>query len=48
MNGYAQALMQIPTILCDNGGYDSAELVQALKVELNSGKLTSGLNLYTG
>jgi len=27
IEGYARALRQLPTIICDNAGYDSAELV---------------------
>jgi len=27
IEAYARALRQIPTIIADNGGYDSAELV---------------------
>jgi hypothetical protein len=29
-------------------GYDSAELVQKLKVEIAEGKTTSGLNMFSG
>merc|ERR1711957_706141 len=31
MEAFAKALMQIPSILADNGGYDSAELVGSLR-----------------
>jgi len=48
IEAYARALRQIPMILSDNGGYDSAELVQDLKVELEAGNNTYGLNLFTG
>lgn len=34
IEAYARALRQLPNILADNGGFDSAELVQDLKVEL--------------
>ncbi|CAK94757.1 unnamed protein product (macronuclear) [Paramecium tetraurelia] len=40
IEAYARALRQIPTIICDNGGYDSAELIQNFK--------TSGLNMNDG
>lgn len=30
IEGFARALRQIPTIISDNGGYDSSELIQAL------------------
>jgi chaperonin GroEL (HSP60 family) len=48
IEAYARALRQLPTILADNGGYDSAELVQELKVELNHGNKTAGINMYKG
>lgn len=48
IEAYARALRQIPMILADNGGYDSAELVQNLKVEIASGNDTMGLNLFNG
>lgn len=48
IQGFARALRQIPTIISDNGGYDSSELIQALKVELKNGKLESGLNMSDG
>lgn len=48
IEAYARALRQIPTIISDNGGYDSSELIQALKVELKSGKTKSGLNMKDG
>lgn len=48
IEAYARALRQIPTILADNGGYDSAELVQKLRVAIISGHADSGLNLADG
>jgi T-complex protein 1 subunit beta len=37
MEAFATAMMQIPTILADNAGYDAAELVSQLKVAHASG-----------
>lgn len=48
IEAYARALRQLPMILADNGGFDSAELVQDLKVEIEKGNLTYGLNLFEG
>ena len=45
---FARALRQLPTIICDNAGYDSAELVANLRSEIANGKTTSGLNMWTG
>lgn len=48
IEAYARALRQLPVILADNGGFDSSELVQDLKVEIENGNLTMGLNLFDG
>ena len=48
IEAYARALRQLPHILADNGGYDSTELVQDLKVEIENGNSTAGLNLMEG
>lgn len=48
IEAYARALKQLPTIIADNGGYDSAELVQNLKVALLEGQKHSGLNMNGG
>ena len=45
---FARALRQLPTIICDNAGYDSAELVANLRSEIANGKTTSGLNMWIG
>jgi T-complex protein 1 subunit beta len=43
IEAYARALRQIPTILSDNGGYDSAELIQALRVDIVNGNKNAGI-----
>jgi len=48
VEAYARALKQLPIIISDNGGYDSAELVQNLKVALIKGDKSAGLNMNTG
>eukprot|EP00300_Choanocystis_sp_HF-7_P042875 c9546_g1_i1.p1 GENE.c9546_g1_i1~~c9546_g1_i1.p1 ORF type:complete len:556 (+),score=164.15 c9546_g1_i1:198-1670(+) len=48
MEGFARALRMIPTVLADNGGYDSAELVAELKAAHNAGNTTACLNMYEG
>lgn len=48
IEAYARALRALPTIICDNAGYDSAELVQNLLSEVYSGKTTSGLDMWKG
>ena len=39
---------QIPTILADNGGYDSSDLVTRLRAAHYEGKSDAGLDLDTG
>ncbi|KAK9759739.1 T-complex protein 1 subunit beta [Basidiobolus ranarum] len=48
MESFSKALRQIPTILADNGGYDSADLVSKLKAAHYENKKTSGLDMYNG
>lgn len=38
----------MPTIIADNAGYDSAELVQNLRSAIVNGDDTAGLNMFTG
>lgn len=48
VEAFARALRQLPTIICDNAGYDSAELVTNLRSEIYNGATTSGLNMFAG
>jgi len=48
MAAFARALRQLPAIVADNGGYDSAELVTQLRAAHASGKNTCGLDMYNG
>jgi len=48
MESFARALRQIPTILADNAGYDSSELVSQLRAAHYEGKNTYGLDMYNG
>jgi len=48
IKSFAAALRSIPTILSDNAGYDSAELVSQLISKHNQNNKTAGLNLYSG
>lgn len=42
------ALKQLPTIIADNAGYDSAEIVQNLRSEIYNGNTSYGLNMFKG
>ncbi|KAL8653056.1 MAG: hypothetical protein Q9226_004006, partial [Calogaya cf. arnoldii] len=45
VDAFATALRQLPTILADNAGFDSSDLVARLKKEIYNGKTSSGLDL---
>jgi len=48
MEAFANALRQLPGIIAENGGYDSAQLVSELKAAHHTGESTMGLNMYEG
>eukprot|EP00928_Gymnodinium_smaydae_P086710 TRINITY_DN71155_c0_g1_i1.p1 TRINITY_DN71155_c0_g1~~TRINITY_DN71155_c0_g1_i1.p1 ORF type:complete len:536 (-),score=165.85 TRINITY_DN71155_c0_g1_i1:270-1877(-) len=48
MESFAKALQQIPTILADNGGFDSADLVGQLRAAHARGVHTMGLEFMKG
>lgn len=48
MNIISGALLQLPTTIADNAGYDSADLVAELRAAHVQGKQFSGLNMDEG
>lgn len=48
IESFAKALRQLPTILADNAGFDSSELVTKLRSSIYNGMTTSGLDLNQG
>ncbi|CAG9772495.1 unnamed protein product [Ceutorhynchus assimilis] len=48
MEAFARALLQLPTIIADNAGYDSAQLVAELRASHNNGNSFDGLNMEKG
>jgi T-complex protein 1 subunit beta len=48
IESFAKALRQLPTIIADNAGYDSAELVSQLRAAHTAGKHTMGLDMEAG
>jgi len=48
IEAFARALRQLPTIICENGGYDSAELVSNLRSEIANGNKLAGINMFAG
>ncbi len=43
MEAFAKALRQLPTIIADNAGYDSSQLLSELRALHSEGKTTMGL-----
>lgn len=48
VESFAQALRQMPTILADNAGYDSSELVSKLRAAHFEGRADAGLDMNRG
>lgn len=48
MEAYARALLQLPTVIADNAGYDSAQLVSELRALHTQGVCYMGLNMEKG
>lgn len=48
VEAFAKALRELPTILADNAGFDSSELVTKLRTAIYNGLITSGLDLDEG
>ncbi|KAF6206916.1 hypothetical protein GE061_018152 [Apolygus lucorum] len=48
MESYAKALLQLPTTISDNGGFDSAYLITNLRAAHKSGTPTAGLDMEKG
>merc|ERR1712212_1028958 len=48
IDSFAHALRQIPTIIADNAGYDSAELVSQLRAAHSAGNSPFGLDMNRG
>ncbi|KAA8916864.1 hypothetical protein TRICI_000983 [Trichomonascus ciferrii] len=48
VESFANALRQLPTVLADNAGFDSSELVSKLRAAVYNGMTTSGLDLENG
>lgn len=48
MEAFGRALLQLPIVIADNAGYDSAQLISELRAAHNHGKITTGLNMDIG
>jgi T-complex protein 1 subunit beta len=47
MEAFARALRKLPTIIADNAGFDSSELISQLRANHASGDKTSGLSTFS-
>ena len=48
VEAFARALRKLPSIIADNGGYDSYELVSRLRAEITNGSKTAGIDMNKG
>jgi len=48
MEAFARALSKLPTIICDNAGLDSAELISRIRAEHNKGNFRCGIDIENG
>ena len=48
IEAFSQALQAIPTIIADNAGLDSAELISKLRAEHHQINSTAGIDVITG
>ena len=48
MEAFSRALRQLPTIIADNAGLDSSDLVTKLRAAHATGNTTAGLDVLTG
>jgi chaperonin GroEL (HSP60 family) len=48
IEAFARALRMLPTIIADNAGYDSTELVTQLRAQHFQGNSTAGLDMTNG
>ena len=44
----SKSLKALPTIIAENAGYDSADLIQNLRSEIFNGNKVAGLNMFKG
>lgn len=48
VEAFARALQQLPTIICDNAGLDSADLISKLRAEHANGNHQFGIDIENG
>ena len=48
IEAFGRALRKLPTIIADNGGFDSSELVSQLRAEITNGSIVAGIDMHKG
>jgi len=48
VESFGRALRNLPTIIADNGGYDSAELITQLRASIAGGNTSAGIDMAKG
>ena len=48
IEAFGRALRKLPSIISDNGGFDSSELVSQLRAEITNGSKTAGIDMNKG
>lgn len=48
VESFSKALRQLPMIIADNAGLDSAELISNLKSSIHNGSVTAGIDINKG
>lgn len=48
MEAFARALLHLPTVIADNAGYDSAQLISELRAAHSQGKTSYGIDMFQG
>jgi T-complex protein 1 subunit beta len=48
MEAFSRALRSLPTIIADNAGYDSADLITQVRAEHAAGNIRAGIDIRTG
>lgn len=48
MEAFSHALRQLPTIIADNAGFDSAELISEVRAAHEAGNIRAGIDVRTG
>mmetsp|Transcript_10347 Transcript_10347/g.29490 ORF Transcript_10347/g.29490 Transcript_10347/m.29490 type:complete len:532 (+) Transcript_10347:110-1705(+) len=48
MQGFASALRSLPSIICDNAGLDSSEIISNLRAAHSDPNSTAGIDVYAG